>query len=177
MQVKRFSYTENATSPLALWYIERNCSAKCEPGCLILGERTKVNPCKAFHLVSTLLTDGNTFFTSFTPVSPAAKRNFAISEMAPTKKWRQFSTTNLLPSSFSFRFSSQLSRASESISTIWRQIFDYNCQSTWWRYKRLRRWFRQSILFSIKWITALKAITNKPNKNLEKFLIYNYLLA
>ena len=44
MQVKRFSYTENATSPLALWYIERNCSAKCDPGCLILGERTKVNP-------------------------------------------------------------------------------------------------------------------------------------
>ncbi|XP_046638514.1 uncharacterized protein LOC124316549 [Daphnia pulicaria] len=43
--VKRFSYTENATSPLALWYIERNCSAKCEPGCLILGERTKLYAC------------------------------------------------------------------------------------------------------------------------------------
>ncbi|XP_032783381.2 uncharacterized protein LOC116921224 [Daphnia magna] len=43
--VKRFSYTENATSPLALWYIERNCSSKCEPGCLILGERTKLYAC------------------------------------------------------------------------------------------------------------------------------------
>lgn len=42
LQVKRFSYTENATSAVELWSIERNCSTKCEPGCLILGDRTKV---------------------------------------------------------------------------------------------------------------------------------------
>jgi len=43
--VKRFSYTENATSPSSIWSIERNCSSKCEPGCLILGERTKLYVC------------------------------------------------------------------------------------------------------------------------------------
>jgi len=43
--VKRFSYTENATSPSSIWSVERNCSKKCEPGCLILGERTKLYVC------------------------------------------------------------------------------------------------------------------------------------
>ncbi|KAJ1521964.1 hypothetical protein ONE63_002295 [Megalurothrips usitatus] len=45
---KRFSYTtstENATSEPRLFSMERNCTAKCEPGCIIIGERTKLYAC------------------------------------------------------------------------------------------------------------------------------------
>ena len=127
IQVKRYSYTENATSPLALWYIERNCSAKCEPGCLILGERTKVNPIDIFTQMSWLIF--HVLSCSFTPVSPAVKRNSATLEMAPTTC---LSTTDLLLS-FSFRFSSKLSRAPEKIHQQLAPTSRNDSHSTWWR--------------------------------------------
>ncbi|KAL0123822.1 hypothetical protein PUN28_005981 [Cardiocondyla obscurior] len=46
--VKRFSYTtstENSTSPPVTWSIERSCINKCEPGCIVIGERTKLYTC------------------------------------------------------------------------------------------------------------------------------------
>ncbi|GBP09936.1 hypothetical protein EVAR_92473_1 [Eumeta japonica] len=46
--VKRFSYTtstENSTSNLRMWALERNCTKHCEPGCIIIGERTKLYAC------------------------------------------------------------------------------------------------------------------------------------
>ncbi|XP_076636609.1 uncharacterized protein LOC143349328 [Colletes latitarsis] len=48
--VKRVSYTtstENSTSSPQTWYIERNCTSKCDPGCIIIGERTKLYACIA----------------------------------------------------------------------------------------------------------------------------------
>ncbi|XP_034250232.1 uncharacterized protein LOC117650742 [Thrips palmi] len=45
---KRFSYTtstENTTSEPRLFSLERNCTSKCEPGCIIIGERTKLYAC------------------------------------------------------------------------------------------------------------------------------------
>lgn len=47
-QVKRYSYTtsnENSTSVQRMWSIERNCTNKCEPGCITIGERTKLYAC------------------------------------------------------------------------------------------------------------------------------------
>lgn len=47
-QTKRFSYTtstENTTSEPRLFSLERNCTSKCEPGCIIIGERTKLYAC------------------------------------------------------------------------------------------------------------------------------------
>ncbi|XP_058799293.1 uncharacterized protein LOC131668848 [Phymastichus coffea] len=46
--VKRFSYTtstENMTSQPMVWGYERNCTNKCEPGCIVIGERTKLYAC------------------------------------------------------------------------------------------------------------------------------------
>ncbi|XP_061711003.1 uncharacterized protein LOC133520540 [Cydia pomonella] len=46
--VKRFSYTtsnENSTTDLKMWALERNCTKHCEPGCIIIGERTKLYAC------------------------------------------------------------------------------------------------------------------------------------
>ncbi|KAL4708317.1 hypothetical protein ACJJTC_007723 [Scirpophaga incertulas] len=46
--VKRFSYTtsnENSTTDLKMWALERNCTKHCEPGCIIIGERTKLHAC------------------------------------------------------------------------------------------------------------------------------------
>ncbi|XP_017791519.1 PREDICTED: uncharacterized protein LOC108573567 [Habropoda laboriosa] len=46
--VKRFSYTtstENSTSSPQTWSVERNCTIKCEPGCIVIGERTKLSVC------------------------------------------------------------------------------------------------------------------------------------
>ncbi|KAL6433218.1 hypothetical protein ACFW04_006439 [Cataglyphis niger] len=46
--VKRFSYTlstENTTYPPQIWSVERNCTNKCEPGCIVIGERTKLYAC------------------------------------------------------------------------------------------------------------------------------------
>lgn len=46
--IKKFSYTtstENATSSPKLWSLERNCTANCESGCIIIGERTKLYAC------------------------------------------------------------------------------------------------------------------------------------
>ncbi|XP_029167824.1 uncharacterized protein LOC114938181 isoform X2 [Nylanderia fulva] len=48
--VKRFSYTlstENSTSTEQTWSVERNCTNKCEPGCIVIGERTKLFACTA----------------------------------------------------------------------------------------------------------------------------------
>ncbi|XP_075215097.1 uncharacterized protein LOC142320983 [Lycorma delicatula] len=46
--VKRYSYTtstENSTSVQRMWSIERNCTNRCEPGCITIGERTKLYAC------------------------------------------------------------------------------------------------------------------------------------
>lgn len=48
LQVKRYSYTtstENMTSTPKMWGMERNCTSKCEPGCIVIGERTKLYAC------------------------------------------------------------------------------------------------------------------------------------
>ncbi|XP_067008997.1 uncharacterized protein [Anabrus simplex] len=46
--VKRISYTtstENSTSIPRMWSLARSCSSKCEAGCIIVGERTKLYAC------------------------------------------------------------------------------------------------------------------------------------
>ncbi|CAD1472014.1 unnamed protein product, partial [Heterotrigona itama] len=46
--VKRFSYTtstEDSTSSPQTWSMERKCTSKCEPGCIVIGERTKLSAC------------------------------------------------------------------------------------------------------------------------------------
>ncbi|XP_014370945.2 uncharacterized protein LOC106720712 [Papilio machaon] len=46
--VKRFSFTtstENSTTALKMWALERNCTKHCEPGCIVIGERTKLYAC------------------------------------------------------------------------------------------------------------------------------------
>lgn len=46
--VKKFSYTtstENATSGPKMWSLERRCTAQCESGCIVIGERTKLYAC------------------------------------------------------------------------------------------------------------------------------------
>ncbi|XP_046963372.1 uncharacterized protein LOC124532504 [Vanessa cardui] len=73
--VKRFSYTtstENSTTALKMWALERNCTKHCEPGCIVIGERTKLYACtsccttslcnygsgaekQSFHLVASVL--------------------------------------------------------------------------------------------------------------------------
>ncbi|XP_046750724.1 uncharacterized protein LOC124413924 [Diprion similis] len=48
--VKRVSYTtstENSTSIPMMWSLERNCTNKCEAGCIVIGERTKLYACTA----------------------------------------------------------------------------------------------------------------------------------
>lgn len=43
-----YSYTtstENSTSAVNLWLLKRNCAKKCEPGCIVMGERTKIYAC------------------------------------------------------------------------------------------------------------------------------------
>lgn len=50
LQVKRYSYSiinGNTTSqPVTrLWSLQRNCTSKCEPGCIVIGERTKLHAC------------------------------------------------------------------------------------------------------------------------------------
>ena len=50
LQVKRYSYSiinGNTTSPPVkrLWSLQRNCTNKCEPGCIVIGERTKLYAC------------------------------------------------------------------------------------------------------------------------------------
>lgn len=46
--VKRISYTittENATTPLRTWSLQRQCSNSCGKGCIVIGERTKLFAC------------------------------------------------------------------------------------------------------------------------------------
>ncbi|KAH0944880.1 hypothetical protein HN011_004507 [Eciton burchellii] len=48
--VKRVSYStsiENLTSMPQTWSLERHCTNKCEPGCIVIGERTKLYACTA----------------------------------------------------------------------------------------------------------------------------------
>ncbi|XP_033324517.1 uncharacterized protein LOC117219455 isoform X1 [Megalopta genalis] len=48
--VKRLSYTfstENSTSSPLTWSTDRNCTSKCEPGCTVIGVRTKLYTCTA----------------------------------------------------------------------------------------------------------------------------------
>lgn len=49
-QVKRISMTSiNKTGDVigkpTLWMLQRNCTATCDPGCVIIGERTKLYSC------------------------------------------------------------------------------------------------------------------------------------
>lgn len=46
--VQRFSYTystENMTSGLKMWSLQRKCSRTCEPSCIVIGERVKLFAC------------------------------------------------------------------------------------------------------------------------------------
>ncbi|GJQ87238.1 hypothetical protein Trydic_g8467 [Trypoxylus dichotomus] len=37
--------TEDITGKPKLWLLQRNCSKSCEPGCIVIGERTKLHSC------------------------------------------------------------------------------------------------------------------------------------
>lgn len=46
--VQRFSYTystENMTSGLKMWSLQRKCAKSCEPSCIVIGERVKLFAC------------------------------------------------------------------------------------------------------------------------------------
>lgn len=46
--VKRFSYTmsdKNSTSNKKLWSLQRDCTDRCENGCIVIGERVKLYAC------------------------------------------------------------------------------------------------------------------------------------
>ncbi|XP_048260703.1 uncharacterized protein LOC125384804 isoform X1 [Bombus terrestris] len=46
--VKRFSYTtstEDSMSSPQTWSVERKCTNKCDSGCIVVGERTKLSAC------------------------------------------------------------------------------------------------------------------------------------
>lgn len=48
--VKRFSYTmsdKNSTSDKKLWSLQRDCTDKCESGCIVIGERVKLYSCSS----------------------------------------------------------------------------------------------------------------------------------
>lgn len=48
--VKRFSYTmsdKNSTSNKKLWSLQRDCTDKCESGCIVIGERVKLYACSS----------------------------------------------------------------------------------------------------------------------------------
>ena len=50
LQVKRYSYLISdgnfTNQPVKrLWSVQRNCTSKCEPGCIVIGERTKLYAC------------------------------------------------------------------------------------------------------------------------------------
>ncbi|XP_044758020.1 uncharacterized protein LOC123316110 isoform X1 [Coccinella septempunctata] len=47
-QVRRISMstsTDEITGKPKLWLLQRNCSESCEPGCIVIGERTKLHSC------------------------------------------------------------------------------------------------------------------------------------
>lgn len=59
--VQRFSYTystENKTSGLKMWSLQRKCSKSCEPSCIVIGERVKLFACTSCCNVS-LCNTGN----------------------------------------------------------------------------------------------------------------------
>lgn len=37
--------TEDITGKPKLWLLQRNCTKTCEPGCIVIGERTKLHSC------------------------------------------------------------------------------------------------------------------------------------
>lgn len=37
--------TEDVTGKPKLWLLQRNCTKSCEPGCIVVGERTKLYSC------------------------------------------------------------------------------------------------------------------------------------
>merc|ERR1712071_51875 len=82
--VKRFSYTENATSPSSIWSVERNCTSKCQPGCLMLGERTKLYVCTSC-CSEPLCNDGNAGLSSLQRVSNLA--NIFLTVVVPVLPW------------------------------------------------------------------------------------------
>ena len=84
IQVKRFSYTENATSPSSIWSVERNCTSKCQPGCLMLGERTKLYVCTSC-CSEPLCNDGNAGLSSLQRVSDLA--NIFLTVVVPVLPW------------------------------------------------------------------------------------------
>ncbi|XP_055532389.1 uncharacterized protein LOC129722723 [Wyeomyia smithii] len=70
--VKQFSYTthtsnSNVSEP-KLWSLERKCTNACEPGCIIIGERTKLYACTsccAGILCNTGKARSNNIFSQF----------------------------------------------------------------------------------------------------------------
>ncbi|RZB40790.1 uncharacterized protein BDFB_009942 [Asbolus verrucosus] len=47
-QVRRISMstsTDEITGKPKMWLLQRNCSETCEPGCIVIGERTKLHSC------------------------------------------------------------------------------------------------------------------------------------
>uniref|UniRef100_A0A6P7GN84 Uncharacterized protein LOC114340115 isoform X3 n=1 Tax=Diabrotica virgifera virgifera TaxID=50390 RepID=A0A6P7GN84_DIAVI len=47
-QVQRISMstsTDEVTGKPTLWLLQRNCIESCEPGCIVIGERTKLHSC------------------------------------------------------------------------------------------------------------------------------------
>ncbi|XP_077297313.1 uncharacterized protein LOC143919029 [Arctopsyche grandis] len=72
--VKRFSYTtsnENSTSTEKMWSLERNCTKHCEPGCIVIGERTKIYACTSC-CNSALCNNGTGRATTHRRVGPLA---------------------------------------------------------------------------------------------------------
>jgi hypothetical protein len=48
MQVKQIWYTTSVGQVVTvpkMWSLERNCTHKCEAGCIVIGERTKLYAC------------------------------------------------------------------------------------------------------------------------------------
>lgn len=59
-KVQRFSYTystENMTSGLKMWSLQRQCSKTCEPSCIVIGERVKLFACTSCCNTSLCNTD------------------------------------------------------------------------------------------------------------------------
>lgn len=46
LQVKKFAFTSTdghgSTTPMKTFSVKRNCAKKCEDGCVVMGERTRL---------------------------------------------------------------------------------------------------------------------------------------
>ncbi|CAH0407370.1 unnamed protein product [Chilo suppressalis] len=79
--VKRFSYTtsnENSTTALKMWALERNCTKHCEPGCIIIGERTKLHACTSCCTTSLCNYDSSATQRTFTIITYAVSIALAL---------------------------------------------------------------------------------------------------